>query len=378
MPDAHPARSAEVVIVYEGKDISRDIAPYLVSFSYTDNASDKADDISVTLEDREGRWRDPWFPSKGDIIKASILTREWDAPDKAESLPCGTFTVDEIECSGPPTVVVIKGVSSLTTKPMCREKHDRAWENAKLSTIAADIANANGLKLFWDSPNDPFFERRQQDKASDLSFLKGLCRDYGLGVKVTDKQLVCYDEESYEEHEPVGTLKFGDKRITHYSFKTKTADTYKAARVRYHHPVKAETIEATETDEDAEGNGRDLEINERVDTLADAKTMAKKRLRDANKKEITGRIDMMGDLRFVGGQNITISGWGKFSGRYAIDKATHSVRGGYTTSLELRMGGKSKKAVKKKKKADKSGSRGLFCSEDQTYKAGRGTTGNAG
>ena len=211
-----------------------------------------------------------------------------------------------------------------------------------------------------------------------MSFLKGLCRDYGLGVKVTDKQLVCYDEESYEEHEPVGTLKFGDKRITHYSFKTKTADTYKAARVRYHHPVKAETIEATETDEDAEGHGRDLEINELVDTLADAKTMAKKRLRDANKKEITGRIDMMGDLRFVGGQNITISGWGKFSGRYAIDKATHSVRGGYTTSLELRMGGKSKKAVKKKKKADKSGSRGLFCSEDQTYKAGRGTTGNAG
>ena len=29
----------------------RAIAPYLVSFSYTDNASDKADDISVTLED---------------------------------------------------------------------------------------------------------------------------------------------------------------------------------------------------------------------------------------------------------------------------------------------------------------------------------------
>ena len=375
--DAHPARSVEVVIEYEGKDISRDIAPYLISFSYTDNASDKADDISVTLEDREGRWRDPWFPSKGDVIKASILTREWDAPDKSESLPCGTFTVDEIECSGPPTVVVIKGVSALTTKPMCREKHDRAWENAKLSTIAADIANGNGLKLFWDSSNDPFFERRQQDKASDMGFLKGLCRDYGLGLKVTDKQLVCYDEESYEDHEAVTELKFGDKRITRYRFKTKTADTYKAARVRYHHPVKGETIEATEEDEDAEGNGRDLEINERVDTIADAKTVAKKRLREANKREITGKIDMMGDLRFVGGQNVTISGFGKFSGKYAIDKATHNVTGGYTTSLELRMGGKSKKAMKKKKKADKSGSGRLVCDESETYQAGKGTTGNA-
>ena len=86
--DAHPARSTEVVIVYEGNDISRDIKPYLVSFSYTDNSSDKADDISVTLEDREERWRDPWFPTKGDVIKASIVVHEWDSPDKAESLPC--------------------------------------------------------------------------------------------------------------------------------------------------------------------------------------------------------------------------------------------------------------------------------------------------
>ena len=370
--NAHPARSAEVVIVYEGKDISRDIAPYLVSFSYTDNASGKADDISVTLEDREGRWRDPWFPTKGDVIKASILTREWDAPDKAESLPCGTFTVDEIECSGPPTVVVIKGVSSLTTKPMCREKHNKAWENVKLSTIAADIANKNGLKLFWDAPEDPFFERRQQDEASDLSFLNALCRDYGIGVKVTDKQLVCYDEEAYEDHEAVTTIRFGDKRITRYSFKTKTADTYKAARVRYHHPTKDETIEAVEEDEDAEGNGRDLEINERVDTVADAKTVAKKRLRDANKKEITGKIDMMGDLRFVGGQNLTVSGWGKFDGTYAIDKATHNISGGYTMSLDLRMGGKSKEAVKKKKAKAKEKGTSYYTGDDYYGKGDNG------
>ena len=71
--EGHAARYAEVSLIYEGKNISRDIAPYMVSFSYTDNSADKADDISLTLEDRERLWCSDWFPSKGDTIKASII-----------------------------------------------------------------------------------------------------------------------------------------------------------------------------------------------------------------------------------------------------------------------------------------------------------------
>ena len=148
----HEARWAEVVIIYEGKNISKDVAPYLLSFTYTDNASDKADDISISLEDRKRLWVDDWFPSKGDKVKVSILVHNWDAADKTESLPCGTFEVDEISCSGPPNKVTIKAVSTLVSKPMRQEKHTKAWENIRLSSIAGDIANKNGLKLFFGRP----------------------------------------------------------------------------------------------------------------------------------------------------------------------------------------------------------------------------------
>ena len=57
----------------------------------------------------------------------------------------------------------------------------------------------------------------------------------------------------------------------------------------------------------------------------------------------------MGDLRFVGGSNVKISGFGAFDGDYVIEKATHSVSGSYTTKLELSMGKESKQAVKTKK-----------------------------
>lgn len=376
--DSHEARWAEVNLIYEGKDISRDIAPYLTSFSYTDNSSDKADDISLTLEDRERLWCDDWFPSKGDKIKASIIVHDWDNVNKTESLPCGTFEVDQIECSGPPNQVTIKAISTLVSKPMRQEKHTKAWENVKLSTIAGDAANKSGLKLFWDSSEDPLFERRDQVEISDLEFLSGLCRDYGIAVKVTDTQLVCYDEEEYEGHSAVGKLSFGDKKLLRWSFSSKVQGTYKSAKLQYHDPVKNETL-IYEGDDiyKTEGTGRILEINQKADNLGDAQKIAKEKLRQANKREITCNITLMGDLRFVGGSNVTISGFGKFDGQYVIEKATHSIGDSYTTKLDLRMGGESKKASRSKKSGTKTKSKsknsnsggGLVYSGDDVYRS---------
>ncbi len=346
--DAHPARWAEVVIYYEGVNISMDIAPYLLNFTYTDNASDKADDISLTLEDRERLWCNDWFPTKGDKIKASIVIHDWEAENQTQSLPCGTFEVDQIECAGPPNHVTIKAVSTLVSKPMRQEKHTKAWENVKLSIIAGDVASKNGLSLFWDSSEDPFFDRRDQVETSDLEFFSGLARDYGIAVKVTDTQLVCYLEEDYEAKAPVGELSFGDKKVISWSFTSKAAGTYKSAKLQYHDHVKDETYEVEEAG-DAEGTGRVLEINQKADNLGDAKKIAKEKLRKANKKEITGSITLMGDLRFVGSSNIKISGFGAFDGVYSIEKATHSVSGSYTTKLDLSMGKESKKKAAKKK-----------------------------
>ena len=350
--DRHEARWAEVVIVYEGKDISKDIAPYLLSFTYTDNASDKADDISFSLEDRERLWLDDWFPTKGDKIRASIVIHAWDAPDQTESLPCGTFEVDEISVSGPPNTVTIKAISTLVSKPMRQEKHTKAWENVKLLTIAGDVANKSGLKLFWDCSEDPLFERRDQVETSDLEFLLELARDYGIKTKVTDTQLVCYSAEEYEAKESVAEFVFGDKKLISWNFTSKAAGTYKAAKLQYHDPVKNTNIEVTENSEDGtEGTGRTLIINQKADTIADAKKIAKEKLKTANKKEITGNLTLMGDLRFVGGSNITISDFGAFDGVYVIEKATHTVGDSYTTKLDLSMGKESKKKLRKKKKS---------------------------
>lgn len=75
------ARRVTVKLYFKGKDISKELSKYLISMTYTDNEEDKADDISLTLDDREGRWIKDWLYTgkkkktiTGDIAKAGSAT----------------------------------------------------------------------------------------------------------------------------------------------------------------------------------------------------------------------------------------------------------------------------------------------------------------
>jgi len=343
------ARRAEIKILYENKDISRDIAPYLLSFAFNDNSGDKSDDISISLMDRDSVWSADWLPSKGDKIRADIILHDWDNGDTTQSLPCGLFEIDEIKYQCPPRVIEIKAVSAKISNSINNEKHNRAWENVKFSTIAADLAGSNGLSLFYDAPDDAIIERREQSESSDLEFLKNLANDYGLSVKISGEKLIIFDEEFYQEKPAITEIKSDDNHVISWNFSTKAAGIYKQARVRYHDCKKNQTFIAQEQDDSTEGTSRILEINERVENEQDAQKIAHKRLSQANSNEITGSINLFGDLRFLAGVNITCSGFGLFDGKYSIESVSHKITEGYTTTLTLKMGSAEKKKVKQNK-----------------------------
>lgn len=326
------ARHTELNIIYQGKNISQDIAPYLISFTLNDNASGSADDISISLEDRKGLWLYDWKPSKGDKITCSIIHYE---SEQAFSLPCGSFQVDQIEYAYPPKVLSIKAVSTAITQGMRHESHNKAWENVKLSTIAGDIASSNNLALRYEGP-EYMIDREEQVNIPDLEFLTGICADYGMGVKVRDGKLIVYDEVQNEENESVCELEADDRKILSCKFTSKSAEVFRKAHVKYHDSVKAETYEGEDEDELEEGSERVLEIRERVSSSGEAQRLASKRLYEANKSEVTGSIKLMGDIRFSAGMNIELKNFGMFSGKHKISKVTHSINAsGYTTSLEL-------------------------------------------
>jgi phage protein D len=328
------ARRTKVKIIYQGVDITVDLEPYLLDFSFADNEG-KADDVQITLQDREGNWHDPWLPGYGDKITASIITTNWKKEGQTESLNCGTFYVDDVDFDGPPDTVKIKALSIPLPAGGKNTQRSRVWENTTLSAIAAEAAAGSGLGLFYDAP-DYSYDRVDQIQQTDLSFTEMLAKKEGISVKVTDNQLILYDQLSYESKSSVRTLIKGESDILSYSFKKSIAEhQYKEVEVSYFDEEKKETIKYLYTVPGVE-EGPQLKINERVKSLDEAERRAIKAARENNKHEQTGKITLVGDVGLVQGMTVDVNGFGAYDAKYFIETSNHNPTNGYTTEISLR------------------------------------------
>ena len=329
------ARRAKIKITYNNKDISADLEPYLIKISYTDFSSGKSDDLQVELEDRKGLWRGDWLPEKGAILKAILILQNWEKEGE-EQVPLGTFEVDEISCDGPPSTVKIKALSLPESTSLRGENKNRAWEKVKLSTIAKDIATGAGLELVYDTDDDAEYDRTEQTEESDLEYLQGLCSQEALSLKITDNQIVIFDDKKFEQMDPVCTIERGVDMMLNYSINSKTRDVYSSCRVEYQQSEQKETIKYTFVPPNKPATGKTLVVNKRVSSIAEAEKLAKKELRQKNKDEVKVTLTMIGNCKFMGGVTVLLKEFGKFDGKYFVEDAGHDVGSGYTTKLSLR------------------------------------------
>ncbi|MDR7318920.1 contractile injection system protein, VgrG/Pvc8 family [Brevibacillus nitrificans] len=337
--DMVDARRAELVISYNGVDISIDLAKSLMDFTYTDAAPGESDDIQITLEDRENMWQSPeWMPLQGDKIIAEIRTIGWDNAGEVKRLPLGSFEVDSVSSSGPPDTVNIKATSLPISGNARQETRTKAWEKVTLKAIAADIAKRAGLKLNYLAPVNPTYERIDQTEQEDLAFLYTQSKEEGIALKIASGQLVLFDEFEFEKGEPVATFKRGTDNILSYSFDWSAAyAAYVACEVSYTQAKKKSTIKVKYVPPGAPSIGPILKINEQVDNEAAALRKARKSLRDKNKERSQASLSLMGDIRLAAGLTIQVAGFGTFDGKYLIERASHKIgSGGYTTDITIR------------------------------------------
>lgn len=330
------ARRARLQLTYDGVDISTDIQAHLINWTYTDNMSGQADDLQVNLEDREQLWSGPWFPDKGATLKTKVIRENWEQDGQKDELSFGLFEIDEIEINSPPSTVTIKAISVPESCSLRGENKNRAWEKTKLSVISKDITHGAGLKLFFDTDDDPEYDRIEQTEQSDLEFLQKTCADAGLALKVSDAQVIIFDEAKYEQQDSIETIIKGQARIKSYRARTTLSGLYKSCRVDYHDTEKKEGIKYEFTPPNPPKTGRVLVVNERVKSVAEAERLAKKKLREANKDGTTFSLTLMGDIKYLAGLTVNLSGWGAFDGKYIITQATHGQQSGYEVKLELR------------------------------------------
>lgn len=333
----------------EGKDISEDVSKYLISMSYTDNLSDAADDVTLTLEDRAQLWMEDWFPEgEGNMLDITIHTYNsgtlWDGE---AVFAVGKFEIDEVEVVGFPSTVQIKGVSVTGASSLRGTQRNQTWEKISVWKCAADICERNNLSLIWDCEENPNLDHVEQADESDLSFLQKICKDNGMSLKIMAEKIAIFDDAKYEAQDPIITVykpgtkvALDDKTmplhwLTSYNMRAKTRDTYGSCRVKYQKGEKKEVIEGSFTIPGKE-KGRVLFVREQVENTAEAERLAKKKLREANKEEVTGSFATIGNTALAAGTTIELKNFGKFDGKYLMTKVSHNVAANYTTSVDIR------------------------------------------
>ena len=341
-------------------NITESLLPDLLSFSYTDNETEEADEISISLKDDTGKWAGRWKPDGGEVVRAYIMPGT--VAGASGALYCGKFYVDSLSTAGGTSgrTFEMSAVSIPLNKPIRRKLKTKAWEKKTLKGIAEEIAKSADLKLVYDSSENPSYDRQDQSRESDLKFLLKLCDEAGLSLKLTDEQLVIFDLASYEKKTPIKTIELGvSKGISSWSFASDQSETYRTCIVTYRDPKKKvkgssggynmdlEKVKSTKenpavltytyTDPLADENGQEYTMKKRAKSLEEAKRLARAKLRKLNRRHITGSLSVIGDIALVAGVVIECKGFGSFDGKFAITSATHSVStGGYTTDIELR------------------------------------------
>lgn len=324
-------RRTSIKVVYEDKDITRDIEKDVMGFSYTDNASGTADDISITLRDNNKKWINEWKPTKGDRIEISIETLNWRHEGDNQRLNCGKFMVDDVDYSGRPRSLTIGAISTPANSDFMQVPKNRTWSHSSLKEIATSLTKNYHIGLFYDTNANPIIQFIEQSDQSDSSFLLDLCKKNGLAIKIYNEKLVIFSEQEYESKKSVDIL--DEKDMLSWSAKNSWADTgYKSCEVAYTDPVTNNNYKYIFTDAKSQSN-KVYKVNETVSSYAEAQVLAKSILRERNKTEHTFSFSVPGNVKLVASSCVDIVGFGLFDGKYYIDKVTHNING-FTSNVD--------------------------------------------
>ena len=328
-------RKATTTLKFNGKNVDTSLKDYLESVSYEDVASGSSDTLSIKLHNITKQWMKGWYPKKGDAVEGSIKLLDWDKVGKDKKIFCGHFTLDDVSFSGNPMTASFDCVSAPASESFKTRERNKTWENATISGIAGESAGRYSLSLSYSGPSIKIKKLEQSE--SDSEFLYKLCKDYGLSMKVYKKKIVIYDQTQMEQKSPVCTLGMDDFVDNNWEARDSLYGVYSGARISYKDPDddKETSIYVGLKAENAKGS-RTLRINETADSAADARRKAAAQVNLSNQDATTISGTIWPNIKVCAGVTVKITDFGKFNGKYFVDKSTMEL-GESGTSQKIEM-----------------------------------------
>ena len=329
-------------IVADGQDISRLINDRLLLARTIDKPGVDSDDFELRFDDRDGALS---LPARGAKLAVYL---GWES-DKLTFL--GSYTVDEIEVSGPPDTVVIRSKSS-DTRSSAKTTRDDSWEGVPLSKIVADIAARNG----WvpECPVETLVERIDQLGESDLNFINRLAKLYDCTAKVADGKLLVLPRESGQSAtgKKLPTIMLRRSDVSRWQFRLGDDNVKDAVKTSYQNDKGV--LATVEVGNDSSPDGlppvhtdRHVHANK---TAAEA--AAKARLAGFNRSTAGVRFEMPGRTDLFAESEIAAQGFKDgLDGNYLVESVEQVwTQAGWSTTVECNGGKKGKADAKGKKK----------------------------
>jgi phage protein D len=324
------SRRTSLSIKYNGKNITTKLNDFLEQFKYTDVASGEADTLDLTVSDDKHKWISSWFPVEGDYVEGTIYVHDWMKIGDNRNLKCGKFYLDDFGFSGPGDIATLGSVSKPVESDFSTTERNKSWKDVTLEGIAKSIAKSAGVTLYYEGPSYKI-SKLEQSGQTDMNFLFNLCSNYNLAMKLYNKKIVIFDEVKYEEKKALYSI--DKKKCDTYEPHATLAGMYDGVQIRY---TNSDTNKTLIYKYMIKNSGkRILIVNEKAESHADAEVKAKAKLRAANKTAMTLDITLMGDVKYIAGTCVNITGFGKFDGKYYIDKVIHDLSNGYSCSINM-------------------------------------------
>jgi len=314
-------------IIYDGVDITNDISDEIESIEYVDRIQGASDEITISIDDTNNRWKNDWKPDKESQLQVSLgyLDASFDA---------GTFDIDKLEIDGPPDIITIQGLAAGIKKAI-RTKQSEAFENQTLEKIVERISSKNGFNILGNIESIQI-ERATQNQETDLEFLKRISNKFGHVFSVRNQTI--FFNTIYELEDANSVYSLDKSQISKYKFTDESINTYSSAQVRFTNPDKKKVIEFVSVDEDLVERKDIKEVKVRAENAQQAEKISKAALHESNSMGVIGHITCEGNQNLLAGLNIDLTGFGKYSGKYNILESRHSYRkdDGYSTIVKVK------------------------------------------
>ena len=324
-------RSSSIVLKYKQTKATNIVNKDLESFSWTDVANGEADRVSLRLNNRIKKWLKGYFPKEKDYFKIWLKVNHWRWNSDNRKKFCGKFQVDDFSASGFANTFNLEGISIPIHTGFNVTQRSKTYKKTSVKSILKDIAKRADVKLVYDAENHKIDEISQSGK-TDMEFAFSVCEDYGLSMKVYNSKLVVYDQTKYEKRAISFTIDINDIGGSDaYSYKRNITSIYDGVKLQYQNK-DGDDITYKYVLPGKKGK-RILVISTSADNHADAERKAKAQLASNLRSAETLTLKLMGDPKYLACQTFELTGFGKINGKYFIDKVTHSIEGGYKTTI---------------------------------------------